>query len=150
MTEHSVVSGGRPLLVKGHAGLDLGPGERFEGRLRTPGTDDVVVTAYADVPASTAQPPRARPPSRATRPYGFLLLWGRRPADPSRRHSSAGPDTPRKVRGLPPQRLLSRRPHGPRSHRRASLYRAEVMMNPLRGAVGMRPRGIRRSWSGTS
>ncbi|WP_123440771.1 hypothetical protein [Streptomyces sp. PanSC9] len=25
MTEHSVVSVGRPLLVKGHAGLDLGP-----------------------------------------------------------------------------------------------------------------------------
>ncbi|MGW1170182.1 hypothetical protein [Streptomyces sp. NPDC002550] len=48
MTEHCVVSVGRPLLKKGHAGLDLGPGDRVEGRLRTPGTDDIVVTSDAD------------------------------------------------------------------------------------------------------
>lgn len=29
-----------------------------------------------------------------------LLLWGRRPADPSRWHSSAGPQALRKVRAL--------------------------------------------------
>ncbi|MFD9637583.1 maleylpyruvate isomerase N-terminal domain-containing protein, partial [Streptomyces violascens] len=45
MTEHSVVSVGRPLLAKGRAGLDLGPEGRVAGRLRTPGTDDIVVTA---------------------------------------------------------------------------------------------------------
>lgn len=100
MTEHSVVSVGRPLLVKGHAGLDLGPEERFEGRLRTPGTDDVVVTADVD----GAHIHRAAPEGPATiesdAAVRVLLLWGRRPADPSRRHSSAGPDTPRKVRAL--------------------------------------------------
>ncbi|MFI0913850.1 hypothetical protein [Streptomyces abikoensis] len=29
-----------------------------------------------------------------------LLPWGRRPADPSRRHSVAGPEAPRRVRSL--------------------------------------------------
>jgi hypothetical protein len=29
-----------------------------------------------------------------------LLLWGRRPADPSRRHSEAGPEALRAVRTL--------------------------------------------------
>ncbi|WP_329136600.1 hypothetical protein OG552_25170 [Streptomyces sp. NBC_01476] len=42
MTEHGVVSVGRPLLSKGHAaGHDLGPDGRIEGRLRAPGTDDI-------------------------------------------------------------------------------------------------------------
>jgi len=100
MTEHSVVSVGRPLLEKGRTKLDLGPEGRIEGRLRTPGADDIVVTADAggssvrlaapDGPATIESDPAAR----------VLLLWGRRPADPSRWHSSAGPDVLRRVRAL--------------------------------------------------
>ncbi|MCC5475607.1 hypothetical protein ACFV2N_10090 [Streptomyces sp. NPDC059680] len=30
-----------------------------------------------------------------------LLLWGRRPADPNRWHSDAGPEALRRVRSLP-------------------------------------------------
>ncbi|MER6733242.1 hypothetical protein [Streptomyces puniciscabiei] len=99
MTEHSVVSVGRPLLAKGRTGLDLGPDGRVEGRLRTPGTDDVVVTADADGTGIRLAAPRAPRRSRATqgrpaRVYAarstgdggtavrVLLLWGRRPADP--------------------------------------------------------------------
>ncbi|GAA2608520.1 maleylpyruvate isomerase N-terminal domain-containing protein [Streptomyces axinellae] len=80
MTEHSVFSVGRPLLRRGYAGLDLGPEGRVEGRLRTPGMDDVVVAADAE--------------------GGSIRLAGRRPADPSRWHSSAGPETLRRVRAL--------------------------------------------------
>ncbi|MFI1068815.1 maleylpyruvate isomerase N-terminal domain-containing protein [Streptomyces puniciscabiei] len=100
LTEHSVVSVGRPLLTKGRTGLDLGPDGRVEGRLRTPGTDDVVVTADADGTGIRLAAPRAPRRSRATqgrpaRVYAarstgdggtavrVLLLWGRRPADPS-------------------------------------------------------------------
>ncbi|MFI6470306.1 hypothetical protein ACIBL5_08590 [Streptomyces sp. NPDC050516] len=100
MTEHSVVSVGRPLLVKGRAGLDLGPEGRIEGRLRTPGTDDVVATADADgnsIRLATPEGPATIESGAATR---VLLLRGRRPADPSRWHSSAGPETLRRVRTL--------------------------------------------------
>ncbi|MFJ4584597.1 hypothetical protein [Streptomyces echinatus] len=66
MTEHSVVSVGRPLLEKGR-------------RLATP------------------EGPAAIESDAAVR---VLLLWGRRPADPNRWHSSAGPETLLKVRAL--------------------------------------------------
>ncbi|MFJ7999405.1 maleylpyruvate isomerase N-terminal domain-containing protein [Streptomyces sp. NPDC096310] len=100
MTEHSVVSVGRPLLVRGRAGLDLGPEGRVEGRLRTPGTDDVVVVADAEggsVRLATPEGPATIESDAAVR---VLLLWGRRPADPTRWHSSAGPEALRTVRAL--------------------------------------------------
>jgi hypothetical protein len=100
MTEHSVVSVGRPLLARGGAGLHLGPGGRIEGRLRTPGTDDIVVAADADggsIRFAAPEGPAAIESDAATR---VLLLWGRRPADPSRWHSEAGPEALRAVRTL--------------------------------------------------
>jgi hypothetical protein len=48
MASHSVWQVGKPLLQRGIAGLDLVPGERIEGRLRSPGTDDILVTASSD------------------------------------------------------------------------------------------------------
>ncbi|MEU6478056.1 maleylpyruvate isomerase N-terminal domain-containing protein [Streptomyces sp. NPDC047017] len=100
MTEHSVVSVGRPLLAKGSAGLDLGAGERVEGRLRTPGTDDVVVTADADGTSIRLAAPEGPATIESDAAVRLLLLWGRRPADPSRWHSSAGPEALLKVRAL--------------------------------------------------
>ncbi|MGW5432507.1 hypothetical protein ACWET9_35760 [Streptomyces sp. NPDC004059] len=100
MTEHSVVSVGRPLLARGGAGLDLGPGGRIEGCLRTPGTDDIVVAADADggsIRFAAPEGPATIESDAATR---VLLLWGRRPADASRWHSEAGPEALRAVRTL--------------------------------------------------
>ncbi|MGW8728700.1 maleylpyruvate isomerase N-terminal domain-containing protein [Streptomyces sp. NPDC055808] len=100
MTEHSVVSVGRPLLARGSTGLDLGPDGSVEGRLRTPGTDDVVVTADAEgtgIRLAAPEGPATIESDAATR---VLLLWGRRPADPSRWRSSAGPEHLRRVRTL--------------------------------------------------
>ncbi|MEV6118151.1 maleylpyruvate isomerase N-terminal domain-containing protein [Streptomyces sp. NPDC052109] len=100
MTEHSVVSVGRPLLARGSAGLDPGPDGRVEGRLRTPGTDDIVVTADAggsSIRFAAPEGPATIESDAATR---VLLLWGRRPADPTRWHSSAGPEALRRVRSL--------------------------------------------------
>jgi hypothetical protein len=100
MTEHSVVSVGRPLLARGSAGLDLGPEGRVEGRLRTPGTDDVVVSADAGGTAIRRAAPEGPATIESDAAVRVLLLWGRRPADPSRWHSSAGPETLRRVRAL--------------------------------------------------
>ncbi|MFD8613568.1 maleylpyruvate isomerase N-terminal domain-containing protein [Streptomyces sp. NPDC059631] len=100
MTEHSVVPVGRPLLARGRAGLGLGPGdEPFEGRLRTPGTDDVVVRADPGGGYGIRlTPPEGAATVESDAATRVLLLWGRRPADPSRRHSGAGPEALRRVR----------------------------------------------------
>ncbi|MFJ8493164.1 maleylpyruvate isomerase N-terminal domain-containing protein [Streptomyces sp. NPDC094038] len=98
MTEHSVVSVGRPLLERGRTGLE--PGERVEGRLRTPGMDDVVVSADADGGSIRLADPEGPATIESDAAVRVLLLWGRRPADPSRWHSSAGPDALRRVRAL--------------------------------------------------
>ncbi len=98
MTTHSVVAVGRPLLVKG-AKL-LGPGESIEARLRADGTDDVVLAADSDrITIGLAEPegPAALETDAAAR---VLLLWGRRPADPSRIRSRAGAETLGRVRRL--------------------------------------------------
>ncbi|MFB6532569.1 maleylpyruvate isomerase N-terminal domain-containing protein [Streptomyces noursei] len=100
MTEHSVVSVGRPLLKRGRTGLDLGPEGRVEGRLRTPGTDDVVVVADADGASIRLAAPEGPATIESDAAVRVLLLWGRRPADPARWHSTAGPDTLRRVRTL--------------------------------------------------
>lgn len=98
MTTHSVVAVGRPLLAKG-AKL-LSQGERIEARLRTDGTDDVVLAADPDqVTIGLAEPegPATLETDAAAR---VLLLWGRRPADPSRIRSRAGAKTLGRVRRL--------------------------------------------------
>ncbi|MET9077244.1 maleylpyruvate isomerase N-terminal domain-containing protein [Streptomyces sp. NPDC004232] len=100
MTEHSVTSVGRPLLERGRAGLAPGPEGRVEGRLRTPGMDDVVVSADADSCSIRLAAPEGPATIESDAAARVLLLWGRRPADPARWHSSAGPEALRKVRGL--------------------------------------------------
>ncbi|MEV5937490.1 maleylpyruvate isomerase N-terminal domain-containing protein [Streptomyces sp. NPDC051994] len=101
MTRHSVISVGRPLLARGSARLDLGPGGRFEGRLRTPGTDDIVVTADADFGTSIDFAPAEGPATiESDAAVRALLLWGRRPADPASWHSDAGPEALRSLRTL--------------------------------------------------
>lgn len=98
MTTHSVLAVGRPLLVKG--AKQLKPGERVDARLRADGTDDVVVAADPDqITIGLAEPdgPATLETDAAAR---VLLLWGRRPADPSRIRSGAGPETLGRVRCL--------------------------------------------------
>ncbi|MGW2763252.1 maleylpyruvate isomerase N-terminal domain-containing protein [Streptomyces sp. NPDC001275] len=100
LTEHTVVSVGRPLLVCGRAGLDLGPEGRVEGRLRTPGTDDIVVTADAEAGTIRFAAPEGPATIESDAATRVLLLWGRRPADPTRWHSTASPEALRRVRTL--------------------------------------------------
>lgn len=98
MTTHSVLAVGRPLLVKGAKQLD--PGERIEARLRADGTEDVVLAADPDqITIGFAEPngPATLETDAAAR---VLLLWGRRPADPSRIRSRVGPETLGRVRRL--------------------------------------------------
>jgi mycothiol maleylpyruvate isomerase-like protein len=100
MTEHSVEAVGRPLLTRGQTKLGLAGDERFEGRLRVQGAADVVVTADADttsIALSTSDGPATLETDEATR---VLLLWGRRPADPSRICSRVGPETLGRLRTL--------------------------------------------------
>lgn len=100
MTSHSVWQVGKPLLDRGTAGLQLDPAERVEGRLRSPGTDDVLVTVGPEgstielVAAEGEATIECDPAVRA------LFLWGRRPADHTRWHSTAGPDALRRLRTL--------------------------------------------------
>jgi Mycothiol maleylpyruvate isomerase N-terminal domain len=98
MTTHSVVAVGRPLLAKGVK--QLRPGERIEARLRVPGTDDVLLDAETDhTMIGLAEPdgPATLETDAAAR---VLLLWGRRPADPSRICSRVGPETLGRLRLL--------------------------------------------------
>jgi Mycothiol maleylpyruvate isomerase N-terminal domain len=98
MTTHSVQAVGKPLLVKGAE--QLRPGEQVEARLRVQGADDVAIRADADSitidlvdidgPATLVTDASAR----------VLLLWGRRPADPSRIVSRVGPEDLGRVRTL--------------------------------------------------
>lgn len=100
MTEHSVESVGRPLLARGRGRLDLGSEGRIEGRLRAPGADDIVVTADAEGISIRLAAPEGPATIESDPAARLLLLWGRRPADPSRWHSPAGPDELRQVRTL--------------------------------------------------
>jgi len=98
MTTHSVVAVGRPLLAKG--ARELRPGERIEARLRVPGTDDVVVSADAEHTTIALEDPNGAPTLETDGAARVLLLWGRRPADPSRICSRAGPENLGRVRRL--------------------------------------------------
>ncbi|TAM70942.1 maleylpyruvate isomerase N-terminal domain-containing protein [Mycobacterium sp.] len=98
MTTHSVLAVGRPLLAKG--ATQLAPGERLEARLRADGTDDIALAADPDqITIGFAEPDS--PATLETDPAArVLLLWGRRPADPSRIRSRAGPEALGRVRRL--------------------------------------------------
>jgi hypothetical protein len=98
MTTHSVVAVGRPLLAKG--AKQLRPGERIEARLRVPGAEDVLVTADADQTTIGLADPEGPATLETDAAARVLLLWGRRPADPSRICSRAGPETLGRVRRL--------------------------------------------------
>ncbi|BBZ42858.1 maleylpyruvate isomerase N-terminal domain-containing protein [Mycobacterium parmense] len=98
MTTHSVFAVGRPLLAKG-AG-QLRPGERVDARLRVPETDDVVVCADADHTAIGLAEPDGPATVETDAAARVLLLWGRRPADPSRIHSHGGAETLGQLRRL--------------------------------------------------
>lgn len=98
MTTHSVLAVGKPLLVKG--AKRLAPGERIEARLRVPAGDDVVVTAETDRTAIELTEPEGPATLETDAAARVLLLWGRRPADPSRICSRVGPQTLGRVRGL--------------------------------------------------
>ncbi|MDM4138896.1 MULTISPECIES: maleylpyruvate isomerase N-terminal domain-containing protein [Mycobacterium] len=98
MTTHSVLAVGRPLLMKG--AKQLNEGERIDARLRADGSDDVVLAAGPDqITIGLAKPegPATLETDAAAR---VLLLWGRRPADPSRIRSRVGPETLGRVRRL--------------------------------------------------
>jgi Mycothiol maleylpyruvate isomerase N-terminal domain len=100
MTVHSVIAVGRPLLKRGVEKLCLGAGERIEARLRVPGTDDVVVSADDSSTTIALAAPDGEPTLETDAAARVLLLWGRRPADPSRIRSSVGPQALGRVRGL--------------------------------------------------
>lgn len=100
MTRHSVHEVGKALLDKGAAGLNLGAEGRIQGRLRSPGTDDVVVTATAESNSINFAKPEGPATIESDPAVRTLLLWGRRPADFTRWHSQAGLATLRKVRTL--------------------------------------------------
>ena len=101
MDDHAQrVAGGKPLLDRGTAGLDLGPGERIEGRLRSPGTDDILVRASAEGNTIELVRPKGEATIESDPAVRTLFLWGRRPADHSRWHSQAGPDALRQIRTL--------------------------------------------------
>lgn len=98
MTTHSVVAVGRPLLAKGAKLLNRD--ERVEARLRADGTDDVVLAADADQVTIGFAEPEGPPTLNTDAATRVLLLWGRRPADPSRIRSRAGAETLGRVRRL--------------------------------------------------
>jgi hypothetical protein len=98
MTTHSVVAVGRPLLAKG--AKQLSAGERIAARLRVAGTDDVLLDAQPDhttIGLVEPEGPAALETDAAAR---VLLLWGRRPADPSRICSRVGPEALGRLRLL--------------------------------------------------
>jgi hypothetical protein len=98
MTTHSVFAVGRPLLAKG--AKQLAPGERIEARLRVADTDDVFVSADADHTTVRLADPVGQATLETDAAARVLLLWGRRPADPSRICSRAGAETLGRVRRL--------------------------------------------------
>ncbi|MUL45013.1 hypothetical protein FZI85_00960 [Mycobacterium sp. CBMA293] len=91
MTEHSVHAVGVPLLRRGAELLALQDGDRIESRIRVAGDDDVVVTADAQGTAITLAEPDGAATIETDAATRVLLLWGRRPADPGRIRSAAGP-----------------------------------------------------------
>jgi uncharacterized protein (TIGR03083 family) len=100
MTRHTVEDVGKPLLRRGAAGLAIERDGPIEGRLRSPGTDDVVVTATKEGNAIGFDKPDGQATIWSDPATRVLFLWGRRPADPSGWYSQAGPKTLGRVRSL--------------------------------------------------
>jgi hypothetical protein len=98
MTTHSVLAVGRPLLAKG--AKKLRPGERIEARLRVPDTDDVLIAADAGQTTIGMADPEGPATLETDAAARVLLLWGRRPGDPTRICSGAGPEILGQVRRL--------------------------------------------------
>jgi mycothiol maleylpyruvate isomerase-like protein len=98
MTTHSVLAVGKPMLAKGVK--QLRPGERIEARLRVADANDVVVDADADRTTIRLADPDGPATLETDAAARVLLLWGRRPADPSRICSRVGPETLGRVRSL--------------------------------------------------
>jgi Mycothiol maleylpyruvate isomerase N-terminal domain len=98
MTTHSVVAVGKPLLAKG--AKRMAPDGRIVARLRATGTDDVVISADAGRTTIGLADPEGQATLETDPAARVLLLWGRRPADPSRICSRAGPETLGRVRRL--------------------------------------------------
>jgi len=97
-TTHSVFAVGRPLLAK--RAKQLRPGERIDARLRVPHTDDVLITADANQTTIGMAAPEGRAALETDAAARVLLLWGRRPGDPTRICSDAGPEVLGQVRRL--------------------------------------------------
>lgn len=100
MTTHSVNEVGQPLFRRGSADLDWSGERRIEARLRVPGTDDILITAEAESSSMRLVPQEGPATIESDAAVRALLIWGRRPADPSRWHSDAGPEALRAVRTL--------------------------------------------------
>lgn len=100
MTTHSVHEVGVPLLARGTAHLGLGPDDVVEGRLRAAGSGDILITATGAGSTIELVAPAGEATIESDPAVRALLLWGRRPADPSRWHSHAGPEVLRQVRTL--------------------------------------------------
>ncbi len=98
MTTHSVIAVGRPLVAKG--AKRLAPGEHVDARLRVAGTDDVVLRADADHTTIGMADPDGPATLETDAAARVLLLWGRRPANPSRICSRVGPEALGRVRQL--------------------------------------------------
>lgn len=98
MTEHSVYAVGTPLLSRGVK--KLGADQPFMARLRVDGYEDVELTADAARTTIELTSPDGEATLETDAAARVLLLWGRRPADPSRICSQAGPDTLGKLRRL--------------------------------------------------
>lgn len=98
MTTHSVLAVGKPLLAKGVK--QLRPGERVEAHLCVVDEDDVVVTAEADRTTIGLVEPDGPATLETDAAARVLVLWGRRPADPSRICSRVGLETLGRARSL--------------------------------------------------
>jgi uncharacterized protein (TIGR03083 family) len=98
LTEHSVVAVGKPLLRRGIA--RLGKTRRVSARLRCDGRYDVIIVAGSDSAVIELGPPEGAATIETDPAARVLLLWGRRPADPARVMSSAGPAALGDVRRL--------------------------------------------------
>ena len=98
MTTHSVVAVGHPLLAKG--ARTVRPGERIQARLRVPDADDVVITADAVQATIGMAAPGGTATLETDAAARVLLIWGRRPGNPSRICSDAGPEILGQVRRL--------------------------------------------------
>jgi hypothetical protein len=100
MTDHSVYAVGVPLLARGVRELGLGRDDRIEARLRVEGSRDVALSADGDHTTIELVDPDGEATLETDAAARVLLLWGRRPADPSRICSRVGPQALGRVRNL--------------------------------------------------